>query len=276
MIMMNKMLFLFILTAIISDTAFGNIQTIINSKSTILNFGVVINNSKYKIYRSERLGKEGLTKLQAHLAQVNLPMPKIIVYMNYSDYSALNQEAIEEYESQSRFGYKFYHSYDYSNRTYLDGHNPFYPEDDIDNLDEIPIWNFPLQKAITIFNIHPDGALDGGVDAFEKIMKIVLNPENSPVLFHCHGGKHRTGMIALAIRYLQGGSWVNDKTPLFFPSLSSYTFGVVINNDAKLEYMLYNPLRARQENFDFIDNYSKTTNFLQLANQYRNDLNLKD
>lgn len=270
------MLFLFILTAIISDTAFGNIQTIINSKSTILNFGVVINNSKYKIYRSERLGKEGLTKLQAHLAQVNLPMPKIIVYMNYSDYSALNQEAIEEYESQSRFGYKFYHSYDYSNRTYLDGHNPFYPEDDIDNLDEIPIWNFPLQKAITIFNIHPDGALDGGVDAFEKIMKIVLNPENSPVLFHCHGGKHRTGMIALAIRYLQGGSWVNDKTPLFFPSLSSYTFGVVINNDAKLEYMLYNPLRARQENFDFIDNYSKTTNFLQLANQYRNDLNLKD
>jgi len=39
-----------------------------------------------------------------------------------------------------------------------------------------------------------------------KILEFVANPENQPVLIHCHGGENRTGMICGIIRKKQGWS----------------------------------------------------------------------
>ena len=54
--------------------------------------------------------------------------------------------------------------------------------------------------------------LDGGLESFYRVLELVLNKDNQPVLFHCFGGRHRTGMVALAIRSIQGGWWLSGPT----------------------------------------------------------------
>ena len=39
-----------------------------------------------------------------------------------------------------------------------------------------------------------------------EAVKIVLNPENQPILIHCNRGKHRTGCLVGVIRKLQNWS----------------------------------------------------------------------
>jgi protein tyrosine/serine phosphatase len=41
-------------------------------------------------------------------------------------------------------------------------------------------------------------------DKIVKILEFAVNPENQPVLIHCHGGENRTGMICGIIRKKQG------------------------------------------------------------------------
>jgi Tyrosine phosphatase family len=231
------------------------------------NLGILINNSEYQIYRSERLGRKGIEDVVNSLEVLGYKRPKTIIYMNNVNYSFWMDHALEEYEMQNDLGYQFYHSYDYKMRTYLDGRNPLYPEEDIDDLESLPFWAKPSQTAIDLFGIKPDGKKDGGVDGFYRILEIILNPENQPVLFHCHAGIHRTGMIALAIRYLQGGKWT-QKLKIPFPYQ-----GLVVNNRAKQEYLIFNPAEPRIENFEFIDSISITNEFKKLSETYRNKLN---
>ncbi|OFZ51970.1 MAG: hypothetical protein A2381_01550 [Bdellovibrionales bacterium RIFOXYB1_FULL_37_110] len=232
------------------------------------NFGVLINNDEFQIYRSERLGKEGVEEVFSSLKELGFKVPKTIIYMNYMNYSFFLDHAVEEYEIQNDFDFKFYHSYDKNMRTYLDGRNPIHPKKDIDDLENLDFWARPSQNAIEQFEIKPDGKLDGGVDAFYRILAIALNPENQPVLFHCHGGIHRTGMIALAIRYLQGGSWTKAfKVPYY------YDDDLLITNKAKQEYILFNPKKPRVENFQFIDSVSRSPEFKKLSKTYQSRLN---
>ena len=102
---------------------------------------------------------------------------------------------LDKYLLQRRYKYKLYHSYGKSVRTYLDGFNPYKPTEDIDDEEKIRL------RARRIFKLLDNG-VDGGINSFFGVLRIVLNPSNQPVLFHCFGGRHRTGMITLAIRYL--------------------------------------------------------------------------
>jgi protein tyrosine/serine phosphatase len=115
--------------------------------------------------------------------------------------------------------------------------------------------------------------IDGGIESFRRIMSIVLDKSKQPVLFHCYGGKHRTGIIALAVRYIQGGNWTKIRPTVVLPGLPPYKKDILIDNDAKMEYLLYNPSNPRQENFDFINEYSKSADFKKLVKQYQEILN---
>lgn len=210
------------------------------------NFGILVDNNEYQIYRSEALGKPGLKYLRQHLKNIKMPFPKTIIYMNNAGYGGPFTFATEEVKLQGEYGYKFYHMKGDIN-TYLDGHDPRYPRDDVDH----------------------DGKKDGGLDTYYKILDIVLDKNNQPVLFHCFGGRHRTGIIALSIRYLQGGDWLKGYYRKFvFPRM------LVHLNAAGLEYAHFNTALFRLGNIRFIQAESKEERFNTLRNNYQTRLNL--
>jgi hypothetical protein len=226
-----------------------------------LNFGVVVKNDKHTLYRSEILGKSGLEKLYKHLDKNKLPRPKTVIYMNKNGYggwsTGFDSRAIQEYELQAKYRYKFFHSYDQKYRTYLDGDNPYYPSKDID---QSKYMNGDAKKY---FGLIEDGKADGGADAFVRIMNIVLDPARQPVLFHCAGGRHRTGMVAMMIRYLQGGEWINgEQTKVWIQGKNRYL------NHAQYEYYLHNSDLVRFDNWIFIDQFFKKES--DLISQWKN------
>jgi protein tyrosine/serine phosphatase len=48
------------------------------------------------------------------------------------------------------------------------------------------------------------------VDKSEEFLRIVTDPANQPVFFHCHGGRHRTGAMAALYRMRYEG-WSVDQ-----------------------------------------------------------------
>ncbi len=209
------------------------------------NFGVVKMNSTYQIYRSEILGSEGLKAVAEGLKQNNLPFPKTVVYMNVNGYSDRDLRAVEEFREQEFYNFSFFHSFLYNYRTYLDGRNPYEPKEDIDAM------NYLGAEAKEEFGVISDKTPDGGVDAFARILDVVLDPARQPVLIHCLGGRHRTGMTALAIRYIEGGEWVKGSHSIKLPPFMK---SVTLNN-AQFEYYKHNTLMFRFDNLKFIDTF---------------------
>ena len=222
------------------------------------NFGLLVHNSRHTIYRSAELGKSGLEKLTGWLASEGLPFPEVIVSMNHDGYRYLppfpSHYAIEEYEQAASYGYAFYHAFGYAYRTYLDGENPERPSHNIDRA----IYITPAYRAV--FGFHDEGKPTGGMDAFYRVLDLVLGTDK-PVLFHCTGGMHRTGMVALAIRYIQGGAWLTgDYTRRHF-------------NAAQFEYYQHNRVLIRQANLDFVERWSHSAEFEAYRKRYQDELN---
>lgn len=202
------------------------------------NFGVVINNDTYQIYRSGKLGKHGLKKLANYLYKEGLPFPKTIVYMNKQGYAFPFYFAIQEYKEQERYGFTFYHPFG-KLRTYLDGQDPYQPTDVIDR-------SLYLGHVGRKYFDYGDGKVAGGVETLLLNLVIILEPVNQPVLFHCFGGFHRTGIVAMLIRYMQG--WEEK--------------------DIIAEYHKYNPSFPREKNIDFVKAFSQDERFLELKRIY--------
>lgn len=226
------------------------------------NFGIVINNSKYHIYRSSSLGTQGIDDVWNYLKKNNLPTPKTIIYMNDEGYKSrfLSEDfALQEYALQEKYGFKMFHSFDYKYRTYLDGHDPFNPTEDIDLKDNLN------SAALKLFGPNPKDGIDGGVDALNRILDLVLDPASQPVLIHCMGGKHRTGMVAMIVRYLE-----SDKASDVIGTDS------VLKSRAEVEYGKYTGRSSvRSENVDFVRKYIKSEKFIDYKNKFRIDLSSK-
>ena len=220
-----------------------------------LKFGLLVNNDEFQIYRSGKIGDGELKDLKEYLSEKGLNFPKTIIYMNSFGYKFPFYFALDEHELQRKYGYKYYHSFG-SPRTYLDGYNPHAPSVDIDSKS---ILGHHARKR---FSLRKDG-IDGDIEDFYNILNLVLDPANQPVLFHCFGGRHRTGMIALAVRYLQGGWWVNGPT---------FKRNGLELNPAQFEYYRFNHLFFRKENLDFIERVSKEDRFLNLQQRFRGRL----
>ena len=219
-----------------------------------IKFGVVLNNPTYTVYRSAALGRGGLKTVQKHLEKNDLPFPKTIIYMNKNGYKFPFYFAIEEYivEQKKSFGdFDFFHSFG-KERTYLDGVNPYEPRDDIDSK-----WVLG-STARKYFELRNDG-VDGGIENLKRILHLILDPERQPVLFHCHGGRHRTGMVAMILRYLQGGWWTEG----FYKRRRGIDM-----NPAQYEYYKYNHLMFRHSNIEFVREFVKGEEFAEFNRRY--------
>lgn len=223
------------------------------------NFGLLINSKTHTIYRSSALGYEGLEDTWRVLKKCTLPMPKTIIYMNKEGYTWPTTFAIQEYLAQEKYGFRFYHSFGPDHeRTYVDGHNPFHPDKNVDKT------KYLNEQAERLFPPKDHPAADGGIEIFKRVLEYVLDPNNQPVLFHCLGGRHRTGMMAMAIRYLQDDFWMTGP-------LKRFLFWKL--NPAKYEYTRYNAILARPENWAFMDQLAKEKWFAELKLRYRRALN---
>ena len=215
-------------------------------------------NSKFQIYRSGALGKRGLRKVKSYLQKRSMLFPKTIIYMNKAGYKFPFYYALDEYHLQKKYGFKFYHSFGLL-RTYLDGRDPYHPETDIDKKNPLG------RRARRIFPIRDDG-LDGGTDSLKRILSLILDPDNQPVLFHCQGGRHRTGMIAMLIRYLQGGWWLTGE--------KKKRYGITLN-PAQFEYYRFNHLMFRKSNIEFVEKFVQEEYFNNLKEVYSHSLQSK-
>lgn len=227
-----------------------------------LNFGIVLKDLVHIIYRSHKLDNDDIKELFDHLDEKGLRRPKTIIHMNKNGYggwaSFFLTNAIEEYNASFSYGFDFYHPFHPSLRTYLDGHNPFKPKSDIDN------QKWGNSDALKLFDFGRKDGPDGGIDELERILQVVIDPKAQPVLFHCQGGRHRTGMIAMIIRNFQGGIWVNGlKTAMKIDGkkyfLAPYEY----------EYYRHNKELMRSENIDFVREYVKTESFAALKARFR-------
>jgi hypothetical protein len=114
--------------------------------------------------------------------------------------------------------------------------------------------------------------LKGDQETLYNILDLILLRSHRAVLFHCKGGVHRTGMIALAIRSLQGGLWtapfqkpvhVKVHVKHIFPRL------VEITNLAELEYFFHNPKNFRESNLLAIRELSGQGRFQMLQEKFQ-------
>lgn len=66
------------------------------------------------------------------------------------------------------------------------------------------------KEGIKLFQMGMSGNKEPFVkissDLITEAVKIVMNPENQPILIHCNRGKHRTGCLVGVLRRLQGWS----------------------------------------------------------------------
>ncbi len=257
---------IFLVSALLSPSLFASeIDDVVHGPSNAdLKFGVVVKNSEYTIYRSGMLNKHKMEFLSNYLEKHNLPFPKTIIYMNSAGYIFPLHFAIDEYKMSlsGEFGnFEFFHPFG-ELRTYVDGQNPYYAHKNIDT---------PLilgHTARRYFEYHNDGVA-GGVKTVVDVLKLVLDPERQPVLFHCLGGMHRTGMIGMLLRFIQGGYWVDG------PKTEKHGMEL---NPAEYEYTLYNPVLFRKPNVEFVEEFRHDQRFLELQEKYQealsNDENL--
>lgn len=247
--------FAWTITVFLNSSSFAsNVSAPINGPSfKKYNFGIVVKNEDYSIYRSRALGEDGIEDLRKYLIYQNLPFPKTIISMHKNGYAFPFYFALGEYEASidPSFPFRFIHAFG-SERTYLDGYNPYYPSSNIDKKTNLGF------KARKYFELEDD-EIDGGIDTFFNILEHALDPENQPVLVHCHGGLHRTGMVSMAIRFIQDGFWVNG--------VKKEVKGMLLN-PAQQEYAKYNPLLFREDNIAFIEQLSKDPRFLIIKERY--------
>lgn len=216
-----------------------------------MNFGTVIYNPVYQIYRSAELGKLGLKQLKKTLEEEGKIFPRTIIYMNAEGYAFPLYFAIEEFKGQKEYGYSFFHPFQVhfgnSPRTYIDGQNPYEPTDIIDSWKYYGIMASRYSPAIEKGN----GKITGGIENVIEVLNIILAQKYQPVLFHCLGGFHRTGMIAMLLRKMQG--WNNEQ---------------IVS-----EYGKYNPIFYRPKNVEFIMRFSQSEEFTKLKEQFERNMN---
>lgn len=203
------------------------------------NLGVLADKAPYFIYRSSELGKHGLKMVKEQLDEKGLPFPKTIVYMNADGYAFPLYFAIDEYKAQEQYGFTFYHSFGIP-RTYLDGEDPYFPTDMIDKGRHLG----PIGRR---YFKYGDGKITGGINNLLVILNLVLDPKNQPVLFHCLGGIHRTGMVAMLVRVVQGClSW----------------------QEIVAEYHEFNPMLPREKNIKFVERFIRDPRFIAIKEKY--------
>lgn len=257
------------------------------------NFGVVVNNDRHRIYRSKALGERGTRELFGFLRGKRLPTPNLVIFMNKQGYkqpSNLNGGlygvgispriedgvfAFEESQIFSKFGafrqVSFFHPLNSS--VYLSGQDVVnddlaFPIDDYVDHDIKKYFESQIRTSGIGQNII------GKKENFYFILKLVLESRD-PVLFHCTGGRHRTGMIGMAIRYMQGGHWTVPFRQEIKVKIPNIDHLVGLRNLAEIEYYLHNKDMLREKNLQSLRTLSQEKRSKELAKKFGPSLNAK-
>ena len=226
------------------------------------NFSRVIYNKKHKIYRSQALGAKGLDFVYKKLSSLNYQTPKVVLYIGRHGYSVRHKmkksikylKFVEDEEQYlSNMNLLFLHPF-FTN-LYISGDNP--------QLDT---------KEYNIDHFSKNQVISSSLESFISILNFVLMSQKT-ILFHCTGGRHRSGMISLAIRYMQGGEWTKSlDNPLFAEDIDTKE-SIVCNNLAEVEYLYYSDGEPRKKNLDFIKWFVTTVFFKDFKDKFQRSLN---
>jgi len=142
-----------------------------------------------------------------------------------------------------------------------------------------------LKEGIRMIRLPFDGNTPD-LKVFLQALEIVFDSANYPLLFHCQGGKHRTGMLSMAIRKGLGGKWnipvkfyINHDLEIkLYPKDADF----IAENLGEYEYFTYftygkwfeKPFLQgpRQENLDFVrqldltnfkDDFKRLSNYIK-------------
>lgn len=269
-----------------------------------LNFGVLIYNRYYKIYRSSGLGTRGLSALKDHLLSNKLDFPTRILYLNSVGYAPsaphswlglkrLASESSkqifystrEKITSQSFYGAGSFATEERLISSTSEGREEYFPFEFLDGTEKdiYLTGENPVNHNLTPEEFSSDHGTtllrNGDRMAFYQVLEEILT-HDGPLLFHCQGGIHRTGMTALMLRYLQGGKWTDrnlldesQRTILFNRYNIMPAETALISNHAELEYFLHNPINFRQSNLEAISAISEDARFKCLQYEFSLYLN---
>lgn len=182
------------------------------------NFGVVLDGM---IYRSGKLGKSGMRDVINALEAATLPAPKSIASIHVMGFGGPGGSYnLEELDESMARGITFLHSYhhDPGLTVYMDGTDPSkIVEDDPHH------GNIYDPKTVALFlpdkkvreRLFVDQSMEKNriilgdtQDFFQSIENMIDAPW--PLLIHCKGGRHKTGMFSLVFEYLAWQSSLNQ------------------------------------------------------------------
>ena len=174
------------------------------------NFAVVLENM---VYRSSLLGKKGMREVWATLKKAGVPRPKSIASIHVMGFGGVGGTYnLEELEEAEKKGITFLHSYHYNKNltVYMDGTDPskivendphhgnIYIQETVNRF--IPDEN--IQKKLKIDkSIAENRYLSGDTEDFLQSLENMIDAP-WPILIHCKGGRHKTGMFAMVFEYL--------------------------------------------------------------------------
>ena len=183
---------------------------VLRQKLKDYNFGVVLDGM---IYRSGKLGRAGMRQVIKILEDDDQPPPMSIASIHVMGFGGsggtYNLEELEE--SQAR-GITFLHSYhpDPKLTVYMDGTDPSkIVEDDPHHgniYDPKTVAKFlpdkkVREKLLIDKSMEKNRIILGDTqDFFQSIENMIDAPW--PLLIHCKGGRHKTGMFSLVFEYL--------------------------------------------------------------------------
>ena len=235
----------------------------LKQKLRAYNFGVIWEGM---IYRSAKLGAEGIGTVFHQLKKFGQATPQSIASLHVMGFGgpggSYNLEEIEACENR---GVTFLHSYhpDPFLTVYMDGTNPasidindphhgniykretlkkYIPEKK--NREKLGIRQSLLKERVVIGDT---------MDFLQTIENLIDAPW--PLLIHCKGGRHKTGMIAMIFEYLAFKQSMNEEHSKIV-TVSDVTKGVFLKRfslrPAEVNYAEYNSNVYRHQNIKFI------------------------
>ncbi len=259
-------------------------STSLTANLTRYNFAPVM---KGFIYRSRKLGSRGLETLLKVFRQEGQQLPRTVAsihVMGFGDSKGGNYN-IEEMDFCEKKKIFFMHSFHHQPKqwVYIDGTNP--ANIDINDPDHGNVFKsevierfLPSQKVRD--RLHIDWSVnhkfvrDGNIDDFLSTLDNLIDAP-WPLLVHCKGGRHKTGMIAMIFEYLlrerqQVLTHLHTvSVPIFHNRIERFLnskemrfanlFGPLYQNfelrDEEMGYFHHNHSVFRWENIDFVRSF---------------------
>ena len=210
----------------------------------------------HQIMGSGALGHDGIEDISHYLANKGMQPLKTIIYIHKEGFQATEDEgafAQEEMAYCAKNKINFLHPFLGTHKLYIDGLNPFHippKESDAESRqDQQTGYDFIDESMDSI-------DLSGSTEAIYEALSLALNKHLQPVLIHCRAGRHRTGIIQMILRYLEGGQWTDSSKKYRGIFRAKKDKSNLIEKDDLLplefEYFHNAKPKARIENIQFI------------------------